>query len=75
MLPGGKALLLTSMVSSMGNASRLEWLSLETAKRKVLVEDAADGRYLPTGHLVFVRRGTLMVVPFDLARLGSGDRP
>jgi serine/threonine-protein kinase len=53
----------------MGNASRLEWLSLETGKRKVLVEDAADGRYLPTGHLVFVRRGTLMVVPFDLPRL------
>lgn len=69
MLPGGKALLLTSMVSSMGNAARLEWLSLETGKRKVLVEDAADGRYLPTGHLVFVRRGTLMAVPFDLARL------
>jgi Tol biopolymer transport system component len=69
MLPGGKALLLTSMVSPMGNACRLEWLSLDTAKRKVLVEDAADGRYLPTGHLVFVRRGTLMAVPFDLARL------
>jgi len=69
MLPGGKALLMTSMVSPMGNATRLEWLSLETAKRKVLVEDAADGRYLPTGHLVFVRRGTLMMVPFDLARL------
>jgi serine/threonine-protein kinase len=69
MLPGGKALLMTSMVSPMGNATRLEWLSLETAKRKVLVEDAADGRYLPTGHLVFVRRGALMTVPFDLARL------
>jgi serine/threonine-protein kinase len=69
MLPGGKALLMTSMVSPMGNAARLEWLALDTAKRKVLVEDAADGRYLPTGHLVFVRRGTLMVVPFDLARL------
>jgi serine/threonine-protein kinase len=69
MLPGGKALLMTSMVSPMGNAARLEWLSLDTAKRKVLVEDAADGRYLPTGHLVFVRRGTLMAVPFDLVRL------
>jgi serine/threonine-protein kinase len=32
------------------------------------MEDAADARYLPTGHLVFLRQGTLMVVPFDLGR-------
>ena len=69
MLPGGKALLLTSMVSPMGHATRIEWLSLDTAKRKVLVEDGADGRYLSTGHLVFVRKGALMAAPFDLSRL------
>ncbi|MGE5361664.1 MAG: TolB family protein [Bacteroidales bacterium] len=68
-LPGGKGLLFTAMGTNMGLESRLEWLSLETGQRKMLVEDAADGRYLPTGHLVFVRRGALMVVAFDLARL------
>ena len=35
----------------------------------MLVERAADGRYLPSGHLAYMRRGTLMAVPFDLDRL------
>lgn len=43
--------------------------SLATRERKVLVPRAADGRYLPSGHLVYIRRGTLMAIPFDLDRL------
>jgi len=43
--------------------------SLVTKERKVLVERAADGRYLPSGHLVYMRRGTLMAVSFALDRL------
>jgi serine/threonine-protein kinase len=62
------------MQSDIGLESRLEWLSLETGKRTLLVEDAGDGRYLPTGHLAFVRKGTLMVVPFDLGRLRTTGR-
>ncbi len=69
MLPGGKALLFTSMFSTVGREARVEWLSLETGKRKVLVEDGADARYLSSGHLVFVRRGALMAAPFDVGRL------
>ena len=68
-LPGGKGLVFTAMRSNVGLESQVEWLSLETGQRKMLIEDAADGRYLPTGHLVFVRRGALMVVAFDLAGL------
>jgi len=68
-LPGGKALVFTSMPSQFGVEARIELLSLETGKRKVLIEDGADARYVPTGHLVFVRRGTLMAVPFSLDRL------
>jgi hypothetical protein len=36
---------------------------------KVLIDDAADARYVSSGHLVFVRRGTLMAAPFDVTRL------
>jgi serine/threonine-protein kinase len=43
--------------------------TLATGARKVLLTDAADARYLPTGHLVFLRRGTLFAVPFDAERL------
>ncbi len=40
----------------------------DETKEEISLEDAADARYIPTGHLVFLRQGTLMVVPFDLGR-------
>ena len=43
--------------------------NLATGARKVLLTDAADARYIPTGHLVFLRRATLFAVPFDPERL------
>jgi eukaryotic-like serine/threonine-protein kinase len=49
--------------------------SLATGQRKVLVEDGADARYVGTGHMVFLRRGTLMVVPFDARRLEVTGTP
>jgi serine/threonine-protein kinase len=69
LLPGGKALLFTSLPFSGSVGARVELLSFRTGKRKVIISDGADARYLPTGHLVFVRRGTLMAAPFDLDQL------
>ncbi|MBK5256181.1 MAG: PD40 domain-containing protein, partial [Vicinamibacteria bacterium] len=43
--------------------------SLTTGTRKVLIEGGADARLVSTGHLVYLRKGTLMAVPFDLRRL------
>ena len=43
--------------------------SLETGKQTVLVTGGSDGRYVSTGHLIYVRLGTLMAVPFDPVRL------
>jgi Tol biopolymer transport system component len=65
-LPGGKALVCTVMAEA---SARIELLSLETGRQVVLIEDGTDARYTPTGHLLFVRRGTLMAAPFDLDRL------
>jgi serine/threonine-protein kinase len=42
---------------------------LTTGDRKILVHGGADGRYAPTGHVLYVRQGTLMAVPFDLRHL------
>jgi eukaryotic-like serine/threonine-protein kinase len=42
---------------------------LATGERKVLVRGGADGRYLPSGHLLYLRKSTLMAVPFDLQQL------
>jgi eukaryotic-like serine/threonine-protein kinase len=35
----------------------------------VLLSEAADARYLPSGRLVFLRQGTLFVVSFDAGKL------
>jgi serine/threonine-protein kinase len=49
--------------------------SLPTGDRTVLIEGGADARFVATGHLVFLRRGTLMAVPFDLGRLQVTGAP
>jgi serine/threonine-protein kinase len=67
-LPDGKGVLFTIMRESFDLQPRVAWLDLKTRKWRVLMGDAADARYVPTGHLVFLRQGTLMVVPFDLGR-------
>jgi serine/threonine-protein kinase len=36
---------------------------------RVVVNDGSTGRYIPTGHLVYTRAGTLFGVPFDARRL------
>lgn len=35
----------------------------------MVINGGEDGRYLRSGHLVYLRRGTLMAVPFDLEQL------
>ena len=55
-LPGGKWLLFTAMPTDFGLAARIEAVSLSTGARKVIVDDAADPRYLPTGHLLLCGR-------------------
>ena len=43
--------------------------SLDTGKRDVLIEAGRDGRYVPTGHLVYVIEDVLYARPFDLDSL------
>jgi len=72
-LPNGKNLLFTI---SLSTGFQTALLSLETGERKIVLENARDARYLPTGHLVYEQSptGNLMVVPFNLAALEvTGD--
>jgi Tol biopolymer transport system component len=68
-LPGGDALLLTTSTEGddYTNAS-IVLLDLATHNVRPLIDRGADARYVPTGHLVFVRDGALLAVPFDLER-------
>lgn len=40
-------------------------IDLASGSQRVVVEGGSQGRYLPTGHMVFVRNGSLFAAPFD----------
>jgi len=75
-LPGERALLYTLRTRqySWGDEEVVAF-TLATGERKTLLKDASDARYVPTGHLVFLRRGTLFAVPFDADRLEIHGAP
>ena len=70
-LPGGQAVLFTIRQRWVGSwqDAQIAVQSLATGERTILIENGADARYVPTGHLLYVRLGTLMAAPFDLERL------
>jgi hypothetical protein len=48
---------------------------LATNERTVILRKATDARYLPTGHLVFMRQGVLWAVRFDPSRRAVQGEP
>jgi len=71
-LPGGELVLFTVAREVLRwDDAQIAIRSITTGEQKVLLEDAADARYVP-GYLVFVRRGALMAAPFDLGRREVG---
>jgi serine/threonine-protein kinase len=75
-LPGGKAVLFSAYRSLAGlDGATIEAVSLKDGRRKTLVRGAAWGRYLPSGHLVYINQGALFAVPFDADRLEVHGTP
>ena len=74
-LPDGKSILLSLSGDTPGE-SQIVVQSLETGARQVLVQGPAfRSRYVPTGHILYSREGSLMAVPFDLERLKVTGSP
>ena len=74
-LPNARAVLFTVVEGAFDwKTARVVLHRFGTEGWQVLVRGAADARYVPSGHLVYFRRGQMMAVPFDLARLRpTGD--
>jgi Tol biopolymer transport system component/predicted Ser/Thr protein kinase len=68
-LPDGEHVLFEIEKVGPNSAPRAAVVSLQTGEQRVVAEDAAYPRYLPTGHLVFTRGGSLLAAPFSLGRL------
>ena len=72
----GKAVLYTSQgaINGVDNAN-IVVQPLPTGARMVVPPGGFYGRYLPSGHLVYMHEGTLFVAPFDLNRLEVAGQP
>ena len=66
-LPDGSGILYTA-VSLAG--ARVALLDTNTGVTRAIIDAAAFGRYSPTGHIVFERRGRLEAAPFSLVDRG-----
>ena len=70
LLPGGRAVLFTLAQAGEGwDDAQIVVQSLDGGARQVVVRGGTDARYLPTGHLVYALRGSLLALPFDVGRL------
>lgn len=66
-LPGGEAAILTVSTSEDGlfDDASIAVVSLDTGEVRVLFDGGMNARYSESGHLVYVRGGTLFAVAFD----------
>jgi serine/threonine-protein kinase len=76
-LPGVKAVLFTSNTTySNFDEASIGAVSLTDRTSKIVVEHAGSyPRYVPSGHLIYVTKGTLFAVPFDPVGLKAHGRP
>jgi serine/threonine-protein kinase len=76
-LPGGKAVLFTALSQQLSalNDAVIQVVSLRDGQKKTLVRGGTYARFLSSGHLVYLTRGTLFAVPFDLSSLEVRGTP
>jgi eukaryotic-like serine/threonine-protein kinase len=76
LLPGDRAVLFTSDTHN-GDYEDADIVvySITSGQRKVLQHGGFFGRYVRTGHLLFMHQGTLFAVPFDLKNLKVTGQP
>jgi serine/threonine-protein kinase len=74
-LPNEDVLLYTVWNGPGRNEQQIVAQRLDTGERRVLIQGAATARYLPSGHLVYTRAGTLLAVAFDADRLAVSNPP
>ena len=71
-LPKGKAVIFTvGTLDSPDSYERanIEAVILATGERRLVMQNASMARYVPTGHLIFARGGSLYAIRFDSDKL------
>ncbi|MEO8096057.1 MAG: protein kinase [Acidobacteriota bacterium] len=75
MLPDGHTVLVTEVAPGKWEEAHVDAINVTTKQRKTVIANAADPRYSPTGHLVFMRDAVLLAVPFDADRVEVTGAP
>ena len=75
MLPGGKAVLYTAGVVAQFEAGTVAVQRVPNGKPTIILRNAYYGRYVSTGHILYLHEGTLFAVPFDIDRLAVTGAP
>jgi len=70
-LPDGETVLFTSFLEGGDNfeSANLEVVTVATGERKVIHRGGYHGRYVDTGHILYVHEGTMFALPFDVGKL------
>jgi Tol biopolymer transport system component len=75
-LPGRRAVLFTlGQAEQSWDNAQIVVQSLDDGSRHVVIQGGTDARYLPTGHLVYARGGSLLAQPFDVQELKTSAGP
>ena len=73
LLPDGRTILYTLLDRAAADENRWESARIVVqsvgGEPKTIYEGGSNARYVPTGHLLFAVRGSVLAVPFDLATL------
>ena len=66
-LPDGRAVVFTVFTQAMAGADEalIAVADMATGEHRILHRGGYYGRYVPSGHLVYIHEGTLFAVPFD----------
>lgn len=69
-LPDGRRVLMTIKKAGIltFDDAEIALLDLDSGKWKTILTGGSFARYIPTGHLIFARNGSIMAVPFDAER-------
>lgn len=76
-LPGSRRVLFTEHASPLSgfDEAGIAVVDLQERRQKLLIAGGTYGRYLPSGHLLYIKGGALFAVPFDLGRLEVRCKP
>jgi len=69
LLPGGRHVIYTSSDGGGADRANIAVHALVGDERKILIKGGTYGRYLASGHLLYVNQGTLYAAPFDVRSL------